>query len=87
VGGFAQEPHSQRAARHSIYDLRCLRPRRSYSFVTDVSSALWEYQKLYGKLPDSDNAIPELELLANTKLKESNVLSSVMTAVPQERIR
>ncbi|KAH7103459.1 hypothetical protein BKA62DRAFT_62194 [Auriculariales sp. MPI-PUGE-AT-0066] len=48
--------------------------------------ALWEYEKLYGRLPDSEEAAAELESLANARLKTANVMSTVLTAVPSDRI-
>ncbi|KAH7885229.1 hypothetical protein F5I97DRAFT_1883818 [Phlebopus sp. FC_14] len=49
--------------------------------------ALWEYQKLHGKLPESLDAAPDLQNIANSMLSAADVNRQVLSSIPLDLIK
>ncbi|KAH7920475.1 hypothetical protein BV22DRAFT_1021116, partial [Leucogyrophana mollusca] len=87
VKATALYPPLHMALRHRWSALSKRQTKELNPAVVHTILALWEYESQHqGKLPDSEDAVPELQSIANSVLEASDVNKQVLTAVPSELI-
>ncbi|KAH7914274.1 hypothetical protein BJ138DRAFT_1057320 [Hygrophoropsis aurantiaca] len=80
-------PPLHMALRHRWSALTKRQTKELNPAVVHTVLALWQYQVQHqGNLPDDQNAVPELQEIANSLLEASDVTKQVLTTVPSELI-